>query len=257
LRAGQTVSSEDLAELEARGLATSDRRLTRPGRNLAYHLAEYRRQAEGDFIEGPFLDLMALDQNASVLDIGAGAGQTLRLLGPFGPAERVGLDVDLNALAFGARLVELGDEPIRFVRASATALPFPEGRFSHVISRVALNLVHQARALREMARALKRGGILYCRAEGPGAALGRLASARDPYHFLKYLYPFAHGAVLGLSGRQLTPGTFLPSGVVFATARNITRILEGARCEIIRIEEKAGLLGFAWNHMILARKRCR
>ncbi|MBV8317536.1 MAG: class I SAM-dependent methyltransferase [Planctomycetaceae bacterium] len=189
-----------------------------------------------------------------MLDVGAGVGQTLRLLGPFGAAERVGLDVDLDALAFGARLIELGDEPIRFVRASATALPFPEGRFSHVISRVTLNLVHQARALREMARVLKRGGILYCRAEGPGAALSRLASARNPYRFLKYLYPLAHGVVLGLSGRQLALGTSLPSGMVFATARNPTRTLEGAGCEIIRIEKKAGLLGFAWNHWILARK---
>src|SRR5512135_2733378 len=109
-------------------------------------------------------------------------------------------------------------------------------------------------ALREMARVLKRGGILYCRAEGPGAALSRLVSSRNPYRFLINLHPFAHGVVLGLSGRQLTPGTFLPSGMVFATARNITRTLEGARCEIIRIEKKAGLLGFAWNHVILARK---
>jgi len=259
LRAGQAVSSEELAELEAQGLATSDQRLTRLGRNLAYHLAEYRRQAEGDFIEGPFLDLMALDQNASVLDVGAGAGQTLRLLGRFALAKRVGLDVDLDGLAFGVRLVELGDEPIRFVRASATALPFPEGRFSHVISRVTLNLVPQGQALREMARVLMRGGILYCRAEGPGGVLRRLAALRNPFRFLMHpgpLYDFAHGAVLALSGRQLTLGTLLPEpgGVVFATARNITRTLEGAGCEIIRIEKKAGPLGFAQSHLILARK---
>src|SRR5262249_11269111 len=81
------------AELEALGLADREGRLTRLGGKLAYHLAESRRQSEDDRTAG-LLDRVGLGPGARVLDVGCGAGQTLRLVGPRLPGERVGVDTD-------------------------------------------------------------------------------------------------------------------------------------------------------------------
>ena len=92
------------------------------------------------------LELAALPVGASVLDMGAGAGETLELLRSLGFAAE-GID-----LAPRSADVEKGD----FLRA-----PFPDGGFDAVISQCAFFVSGDQRgALREAGRLLRGGGKL-------------------------------------------------------------------------------------------------
>jgi SAM-dependent methyltransferase len=255
LQAHRPLAADDRAELLARGLIGPDGGLSEQGRKVGYHLAEYVRQARGDFVTADVLQRVGLEADARVLDVGCGAGQSLHLLAGRRPAELVGLDSDLEALLLGCRLAEATGEDLRFVRASAHALPFGDGRFTHVLSRVALNYMHQRLALGEMARVLRPGGVLYCRVAGLGQDAAQLAEARSARVLMQHLRDLAMGLVLEATGRQALPGGRYTSGYAFATARRIGRNLRLAGCEIISVSV---LRRYAWlprNVEVLARKR--
>lgn len=99
--------------------------------------------------------LAALPDARRVLDVGAGNGWLARRLTP---AYRVtAIDVDASAAGLGA----IDDPRIGRVRAELEALPFDDGKFDVVIVAAALHYaVELTRALREMARVLRRGGVL-------------------------------------------------------------------------------------------------
>jgi hypothetical protein len=77
--AGRPITSSACAELADWGLADLAGGLTPLGKRLAYHLAEFRRQEGGDRIDD-FLGADTPGPGAEVLDVGCGAGRTLRLL---------------------------------------------------------------------------------------------------------------------------------------------------------------------------------
>ena len=92
------------------------------------------------------LELAALPQGARILDMGAGAGETLRLLRGSG-FDAVGIDLSPRA-----REVKRGD----FLRA-----PFPDASFDAVLSQCAFFVSgDRPAALREARRLLKPGGKL-------------------------------------------------------------------------------------------------
>ncbi len=91
-----------------------------------------------------------------VLDIGCGAGQTLLALDLRGVAA-VGVDFDREALQLGRSL----SEEFHFVQSQGEWLPFREGCFDLVFSRVAVPYMDIPRALGEMARVLRPGGSLW------------------------------------------------------------------------------------------------
>jgi SAM-dependent methyltransferase len=214
---GKPVSPEMAAQLEANQLVATDHpatsqeagarswrfdnpsRLTALGSNLAYHSAEFALQASSNQAAGcleRFVRLSSLGAEAAVLDVGCGAGQTLRLLHLCPPAERMGFDIDLEALAFGCRLAEVNGDTIRFLGASAHQIPFRDNRFTHVICRVCLNYLHQRRALREMVRVLRPEGYLYCSVEGAGFDFHFLREARSATQLLCRLRDLFYGATL-------------------------------------------------------------
>jgi SAM-dependent methyltransferase len=276
LASGQPVSAQASAELEAQQLVERedrtedeesrskvwrrdpDSRLTAFGSNLAYHCAEFSFQSARDGTAAcleRFLRLSALGAEAKVLDVGCGAGQTLRILELYQPAERIGLDIDLEALAFGCRLAESNGEAIRFVRGSAHEIPFPDHRFTHVICRVALNYVHQRRALCEMVRVLQPGGYFYGSVEGPGFDLHFLKQARSPAQRLCRLRDLFYGLTLALTGVQPTPGNRLTGGRVSGTIRQCARALVRAGCEVVHAETTSRYLGWPVGFDVVARKR--
>lgn len=92
------------------------------------------------------LELAALPRGARILDMGAGAGETLRLLRESG-FDAVGIDLSPRAQ--------------EVLQGDFLAAPFPDGSFDAVISQCALFVSGDvAGALREANRLLKRGGKL-------------------------------------------------------------------------------------------------
>jgi len=97
-----------------------------------------------------------------VLDIGCGAAQELR---PFlRDPHRLGVGVDLSPeVGLVGRELFTREQPgshVVFVRAAAEHLPFPPASVDLVLCRLALPYTDNARALSEIARVLRPGGVL-------------------------------------------------------------------------------------------------
>jgi ubiquinone/menaquinone biosynthesis C-methylase UbiE len=126
-------------------------------------------------ISAALLDDLLPQNTRNILDIGCGTGLNLDWLRRYGAENSInGLDVEETALRFcrarGAR---------RLVQASATALPFPDQCFDLVTSFDVLVMLPgekaDERAISEMHRVLKPGGIAFVRA----AAYQWLSSGHD------------------------------------------------------------------------------
>ena len=103
-----------------------------------YHTTEAVRR----FVESYHLE------NGSVLDIGSGRGQLQDLV-----ADYTGLDIAATAGRFYHK---------PFVPGTATALPFPDGRFDSAWSINCMeHIPNPEQAYREMRRVVKNGGLLY------------------------------------------------------------------------------------------------
>ncbi len=103
------------------------------------------------------LALGPIAARARVLDVGAGSGVDALLAGRRG-ARVAAIDMTADMLRVAARAAV---DDVRFVRALAEGLPFPEGTFDAALSNGVLNLCpDKPRALAELARVLKPGAPL-------------------------------------------------------------------------------------------------
>jgi SAM-dependent methyltransferase len=94
--------------------------------------------------------------DADVLDIGSSTGTNLRMLRGLGFNRVLGLDASEEAVAFCAAK---GHGTLR--RGDVCAMPFPGSSFDLVIaSDIIEHVEDDARALKEMARVLRPGGVL-------------------------------------------------------------------------------------------------
>lgn len=106
---------------------------------------------------------MGLKEGSCVLDIASG---TCDLAMAF--AKRVGKtgtvwasDINYEMLSRGAKRCENAKLPVRISQCDAEALPFSDGMFDAVSVSFGLrNMTHKDKALREMLRVLKPGGLL-------------------------------------------------------------------------------------------------
>lgn len=109
----------------------------------------------------PYLDAVAELKVERVLDIGCGVGQILypyvTLKGAFG----VGLDPTAQACQMGRDFYaeHVPAARVQFMRGMAEDLPFPSESFDVVNCGLALPYMNQGRAIGEVARVLRPGGV--------------------------------------------------------------------------------------------------
>ena len=111
-----------------------------------------------------FRRLADLPAGATVLDMGCGRGTSIPLIQEmFEPARVVAFDLDAAAIERARRQLatRLG-ESVELRVADATRLPFADGEFDAALELGMLHHIPDWRAaLRETARVLKPGGVLY------------------------------------------------------------------------------------------------
>jgi SAM-dependent methyltransferase len=249
-------ASASSADAHAHGLVGADGSLTPLGQTIRYHLDEQRWQKGRRGLDG-VLELADLGATVRVLDVGCGAGQTLRLLDPDRPVELFGVDMDGAAVALGARLAEVEGTDLTLVRGSALALPFRTEVFDLVLTRVALNYMHQRSALAEMTRLLRPGGLLFCRVERIWHDLSLLRAARGAKPLVCRLRDLGWGTVHALTGWQPTPGSKTGGGRAFASARRLRQILARLGCQVTHAAESPNgplLAGRRTQLIVVARK---
>jgi SAM-dependent methyltransferase len=237
LAAGRASTDTAFSEaLRRHGLVGADGALTPLGHTVRYHLDEARWQKGQIPLDG-VLELSAIGSTVRALDVGCGAGQTLRLLNPDRPVERFGVDQDTAALALGWRLANVEGIELALAGSSAAALPFRDGAFDLVLTRVALNYMHQRSALTEMVRVLRPQGFLFCRVERVWHDLYLLRATRGLKALLCRLRDLGWGTLHALTGWQPVPGDTLRGGRHFASAGRLRRILIRLGCRVVHAAE--------------------
>jgi SAM-dependent methyltransferase len=103
------------------------------------------------------IELAGLSHGQRVLDVGCGTGQlTMELAATVGGEHVAAVDVSEAVLSVCRARVPAAD-----VRAAwAETLPFADGEFDAALAQLVVNLVNDPpRAVREMARVIRRGGV--------------------------------------------------------------------------------------------------
>ena len=110
----------------------------------------------------PFLDAVADLRVQRVLDVGCGIGQMLYPFVAFKDAVGVGLDPTLQACRMGQDFytTHAPSARVRFIYGRAEALPFESASFDVVNCGLALPYMDNARAINEIGRVLRPGGLL-------------------------------------------------------------------------------------------------
>lgn len=113
-------------------------------------------------VHAALLDRAEVRPAQRVLEIGCGPGDLLMALGRRVPgAELTGIDPDLPALRRARRKASRRNIQVRFERAYADELPYPDDSFDRVLSSYMLHHLdaeQQVAAMREVARVLRPGG---------------------------------------------------------------------------------------------------
>jgi len=100
-----------------------------------------------------------ISRSSSVLDVGCGTGQTAAYIAERYGAEVTAIDLHPTMIAKAKRRFAAMAVPVCLHRASVEALPFPDETFDLALSESVLAFVSLPRALAEIHRVLKTGGI--------------------------------------------------------------------------------------------------
>lgn len=191
-----------------------------------------------------------------VLDVGCGAGTTLRLVRALSPAATL-LGIDPDDLALRSARGE--GWRIGVVAGAGERLPIATASVDHVISRVAINYMHQARAAREMMRVVEPGGRLaiLCIRSGHYWKQALSAHPRIPgmRARLRALKDVAAGLALQLLGYQGAAGTFWGRSAPYTAPARLRRQLACDAADIRWVDHDARFLGLATVSWALVRTR--
>jgi ubiquinone/menaquinone biosynthesis C-methylase UbiE len=200
---------------------------------IAYHLGELDIARNVDDARRILPELPETFE--SILDLGCGIGQTLIACNLPPKTFACGVDVNEEALAYGRKIAD----HISFVRASGEHLPFADGSFDVVISRVTLPHMHVPKALREISRALKPGGRVWLTLYPMSWILRRAGEslmAGNLKNFAYQFYVMTNGAFFHLTGRQFR-FPFNRRCESFQTVKGVIRAMKEAGFENVRTEQ--------------------
>ena len=117
-----------------------------------------------------------------VLDVGCGTGYGTSCVGE---SARFAVGIDLSAQAIRYARRHFSNDKVRFLRMNAESLAFPDGSFDFVISTENFeHLANHRSNLREMARVLADGGMLFLATPNPEMFLG----ITNPFHTREFMY---------------------------------------------------------------------
>ncbi len=247
--------SDSMQLLSSFRLIGSDGHLTRLGSLLQYHSLEYDWQKNYDVLEN-LISTADLKPDPRILDVGCGAGQTLRRLDIPSPGLFVGVDLDIDALALGSMKTPENGTPGLFCCSSAHTLPFRDKAFDLVICRGSINYCHQKRCLEEAIRVLPPGGWLFCRVERIWWDLNMLSQSRSWLSILCHLRHLIWGLLHDLTGFQQELGGVLPGWRAYLSKRRLRRIIEPLGCELLKFEGSSRGPQF-WGRGTQAKVLCR
>jgi len=200
---------------------------------IAYHLGELDIARNVDDARRTLPELPETFE--SILDLGCGIGQTLIACNLPPKTFACGVDVNEEALAYGRKIAD----HISFVRASGEHLPFADGLFDVVISRVTLPHMHVPKALREISRALKPRGRVWLTLYPMSWILHRAGESLKAGNLKNFAYQFyvmTNGAFFHLTGRQFR-FPFNRRCESFQTVKGVIRALKEAGFENVRAEQ--------------------
>lgn len=173
-----------------------------------------------------------------VLDVGCGAGQELLPFVTEKNALGVGIDLSPEVGRAGRELfaAHAPAGKVSFVRAIAEGLPFTDESFEVAVCRVALPYMDNRRALQEVARVLRPGGVLLLKIHSARYYLRKLRDgllALKPLSMLHAARVLVAGAIYHVTKHQ--PRRRFPSPETFQSVWLLRREL--ARCGL-RIDRK-------------------
>ncbi|MBC7929904.1 MAG: class I SAM-dependent methyltransferase [Rubrivivax sp.] len=174
-----------------------------------------------------------------VLDVGCGIGQALFPLAVSKKAIGIGVDISDVGVRMGREFYaeHLPDARVAFVRAKAESLPFEADSFDIVNCGLALPYTDNARALAEIARVLRPGGLFLLKFHHARYYLRELRRGIFSRDLTTIIYAgrvLVAGAIYHLTGRQ-------PSGIRFLNESFQTRWLlsrELAKCGLSIARER-------------------
>jgi ubiquinone/menaquinone biosynthesis C-methylase UbiE len=164
-----------------------------------------------------------------VLDVGCGAGQTLKAAYPENQA--FGVDLDWEALRLGRTL----SWSHTLACARAEAMPFPAASFDLVVARVSLPFTDLAQSLPEIRRVLRKGGRAWMVLHSFSVAWNAAKTPR-PKAWAYFSYVTMNSLLFTAVGRQFT---CFGRQETFQTRRGICRALERAGFDGISFESAA------------------
>lgn len=178
---------------------------------------EYARRAMADYEKRDrasrylLTDAVRHIEIKNLLDVGCGAGQELLPFLETTAARCFGVDAADGVGTAGGAIFEKyePENRINFVRASGDCLPFADKSFEVVLCRVALPYMNNRRAISEIARVLRPGGVLLLKIHAPEFYFGMLKRRLRSFSLKQIAYPLiclAGGGWHQASGKQSSKG---------------------------------------------------
>lgn len=195
----------------------------------SYHDGSFTTQRRD--ITAAVLEHAGIGSASRVLDVGCGAGQTLRVIEELNEmALLIGVDPDENSCRCGRQQ----SSRIHFLKGEGEQLPLADDSCSHVVCRVAINYMHQANTLREMIRVLAPGGKLVLSFIGFGYALREVVVSHRGRlrQWLGNLKCLLAGVWLQAFGYQGGRGTFWGRSVPYTSVTRLRSQLHELDCRI-------------------------